>query len=380
MNALSPLPAPPALAISPRLRRTPFSARVEAAGVRSYTVYNRMLLPTAFQGLEEDYWHLREHVQLWDVSAERQVEISGPDASRLAQMLTPRNLSKIAVGQCAYAPITDGTGGILNDPVLLRLGKERFWLSIADSDLVLWVKGLAYGMGLSVDVFEPDVHPLAVQGPKADLLMERVFGPIVREIRFFRFKPLEFEGHQLVVARSGWSKQGGFEIHLDRPELGHKLWDVLWEAGEDLSVAAGCPNLIERIEGGLLSYGNDMTRDHTPLECGLERFCALDGDIEFVGRAALRKQRTKGIPRMVRGLIFGGPRCPAQVEPWLVTAGDTAVGQISSAVYSPALEANIAIAMIATGHEEPGTAVTVQTPVGPAEAEVRTLPFDVPPI
>jgi dimethylsulfoniopropionate demethylase len=211
---------PPLLSVSHRTRRTPFSDRVEAAGVKAYTVYNHMLLPTVFRSVEEDYRHLKTHVQVWDVGCERQVEIAGPDAARLVQMMTPRDLGKAVVGQCLYAPLVDEAGGLVNDPVALKLAEDRFWLSIADSDVLLWAKGLALGGKLDVTVTEPDVWPLAVQGPKADTLMARLFGDSVREIGFFRFRRLPFQKHEMVVARSGWSKQGGFEIYLDRAELG----------------------------------------------------------------------------------------------------------------------------------------------------------------
>jgi dimethylsulfoniopropionate demethylase len=208
------------ISLSRRLRRTPFSEGVEAAGVKAYTVYNHMLLPTVFRSVEEDYRHLKQAVQVWDVACERQVEVRGPDAGRLVQLLTPRDLRSVMPGQCLYVPVVDETGGMLNDPVAVKLSEDRWWISIADSDLLYWVKGLAYGYRLDVLIDEPDVSPLAVQGPKSDDLMAEVFGDQVREIRFFRFMPLEFQGRNLVVARSGYSKQGGFEIYVEGADIG----------------------------------------------------------------------------------------------------------------------------------------------------------------
>ena len=238
--------------ISPsrRLRRTPFSDGVEAAGVSAYTVYNRMLLPTVFRSVEEDYHHLKSAVQIWDVACERQVEVRGPDAAKLVQMLTPRDLRGMLPGQCYYVPMVDETGGMLNDPVAVKLAEDRWWISIADSDLLLWVKGIAYGYRLDVLIDEPDVSPLAVQGQKADDLMARVFGDVVRDIRFFRFGHFDFQGRDMVIARSGYSKQGGFEIYVAGGDIGMPLWHALMEAGRDLDVRAGCPNGIERVEGG----------------------------------------------------------------------------------------------------------------------------------
>ena len=365
----------PALFVSRRTRHTPYSPRVEAQGVTGYTVYNHTLLPTSFGSLDQDYRHLKKHVQLWDVSCERQVEVRGPDAARLVQLMTPRDLSHAAIGQCLYAPLVDETGGMINDPVILRLAEDRFWLSIADSDVLLWAKGLAFGLGLNVSVEEPDVWPLAVQGPKADDLMASVFGEEVRAIRFFRFKTMTLRGHSLVVARSGWSKQSGFEIYLDEPALGAELWDALWEAGQPLEVRAGCPNLIERIEGGLLSYGNDMTRDNNPLECGLDRYCSLDSPIEFMGRDALREIARRGIRRLIRGVRIVGEPVPDCIAPWPVRAGGAKIGTVTSAAHSSGLGCGVGIAMLDRGHWGPGEQVVVETPDGARSATVAELPF-----
>jgi dimethylsulfoniopropionate demethylase len=373
--ARKPALVAPVLTVSGRTRRTPYSPRVESASVKGYTVYNHILLATSFRSLEEDYWHLKQHVQLWDVGCEQQVEVWGPNAARLVQLMTPRDLSRSAVGQCLYAPLVDENGGMINDPVILKLAEDRYWLSIADSDVVLWAKGLAVGSGFDVSVKQPDVWPLAIQGPKADDLMASLFGDEVRSIRFFRFKTLAFRDHSLLVARSGFSKQGGFEIFLGEPSLGLELWDALWEAGRELEVRVGCPNLIERIEGGLLSYGNDMTRTNNPLECGLGRYCALDAPIEFIGRDALRRVGREGVRRLIRGLKFHGDSLPACVQPWPVRAGGAEIGSVTSAANSPSFKCGIALAMLDRVHWGPGKQVTVETPKGPRIATVTELPF-----
>ena len=361
--------------ISPsrRLRRTPFSDGVEAAGVKAYTVYNRMLLPTVFRSVEEDYHHLKEAVQVWDVACERQVELRGPDAGRLMQMLTPRDLRGIVPGQCCYVPIVDETGGMLNDPVAVKLAEDRWWISIADSDLLLWVKGIAYGYRLDVLVEEPDVSPLAVQGPRADDLMAAVFGDAVRDIRFFRFGAFEFQGRRMVVARSGYSKQGGFEIYVEGGDLGMALWQALMESGRALDVHAGCPNLIERIEGGLLSYGNDMTQENTPHECGLGRFCNTRTAIGCVGRDALLRVAREGPLKQIRALEIHGGAVAGCDRLWPLMAGERQVGHVSSAAWSPDFETNVAIGMVRMTHWDEGTELDVVTPVGVRAVTVRDM-------
>ncbi len=359
-----------AMSLSRRLRRTPFSDGVEAAGVKAYTVYNHMLLPTVFRSIEEDYRHLKEAVQIWDVSCERQVELRGPDAGRLMQMLTPRDLRGMLPGQCYYVPIVDETGGMLNDPVAVKLSEDRYWISIADSDLLYWVKGIVQGYRLDVLVDEPDVSPLAVQGPRADDLMAAVFGDSVRAIRFFRFDVYQFQGRDLVIARSGYSKQGGFEIYVEGSDIGMPLWHALMEAGKALDVHAGCPNLIERIEGGLLSYGNDMTDDNTPHECGLGRFCNTQTAIGCMGRDALLRVAKEGPVQQVRPVAIEGKPVPPCDRWWRIRAGGRVVGRISSAAWSPDYDTNVAIGMVRMTHWDPGTQVMVEAPDGTRKAEV----------
>jgi len=362
--------APALISPSRRLRRTPFSDGVEAQGVKAYTVYNHMLLPTVFESVEYDYHHLKNAVQVWDVACERQVELRGPDAGRLMQMLTPRDLRGMLPGQCYYVPMVDETGGMLNDPVAVKLAEDRWWISIADSDLLFWVKGIAHGYRLDVLVDEPDVSPLGIQGPLADDLMARVFGESVRDIRFFRFGWFEFQGRWMLIARSGYSKQGGYEIYVEGADIGMPLWNALFAAGTDLDVRAGCPNLIERIEGGLLSYGNDMTRDNTPHEAGLGRFCSTQTAIGCVGRDALLRVSKEGPVKQIRAVQIDG-KVPPCDRPWPVMAGDKQVGQITSAANSPDHGCGVAIGMIRMTHWDAGTALSVTTPDGTRNATVR---------
>jgi len=348
-------PAYAKLAVSRRLRSTPYTPRVEALGVSDYSIVNHTVLPKGFgRSVEEDYWHLKEYVQLWDVSCQRQVELKGGDAAKLMQLMTPRDMSHADIGQCLYAPIIDQNAGMLNDPVVLKLGDDHFWLSIADSDILLWANGLAIGMQLDVCVEEPDVSPLAVQGPLADKVMERVFGPDIHTIRFFRFQKLNFMGQRLVVARSGYSRQGGFEIYLSDSSLGLPLWDALWQAGEDLNIRPGSPNLIERVEGGLLSYGNEFTRQNNPLECGLGQYCSFNPALDYIGKASLSKIAQDGAKQLVRGIVFDGPKCPPCASTWPLTVNGANVGAISTAIWSPRFEANVSLGMLHVGFWDEG--------------------------
>lgn len=359
------------IAPSRRVRRTPFSDGNEAAGAKVYTVYNRMLLPSVFHSVEEDYRHLKSAVQVWDVACERQVEIRGGDAGKLVQMLSPRDLRGVLPGQCVYLPVVDETGGMLNDPVGVKVAEDRWWISLADSDLLLWVKGLAHGARMEVAVHEPDVSPLAVQGPKSDDLMARVFGDGVRAVRFFRFGWFDFQGRSLAIARSGYSKQGGFEIYVEGSDIGMPLWHALLEAGRDLDVRVGCPNMIERIEAGLLSYGSDMTSANTPYECGLGKYCMPETALTCIGRDALLRVAMDGPSQAIRPLrIDGGPLPPCDRE-WPLIDNGQKVGHVTSAALSPDFGEGVAIGMVRNTHWAPGTRMVVETLTGPREAQVR---------
>jgi len=301
---------------------------------------------------------------MWDVSVERQVQLLGEDAHKLACMISARDLTNAQTGRCYYAPICDQSGAIINDPIALRLADDKYWFSIADSDLLLWVQGIALGLDLNVEICEPDVSPLAIQGPMAEDLMADVFGPEIRNIKFFHFKEFPFNGRMLNIARSGWSKQGGFEIYLNDTQLGPELWDTIWEKGEKYNIRPGCPNLIERIEAGLLSYGNDMNREDTPLEIGLEKYISLDSNVEFIGKKALLKQRKDGIKKRLLGIEMDGTEMPPLSIPEEVFKDGKKIGIVTSAVFSPDYKGNIGFAMIEASNATAGTEVSVDSKAG----------------
>lgn len=363
-----------------RIRTSPYFSRIEAHGVTGYSVYNHMILPKSFgMSVEEAYWHLNEHVQVWDVSVQRQVEISGPDAGRLVQWLTPRDLRAAQGGRCYYIPVVDANGGMLNDPVLMKLADDRYWLSVADSDLLLYVKGIAIGAGLDVAVEEPDVSPLAIQGPKAPEVMASLFGSGITSLGFFHTGYIELFGTRQLVSRSGFSSKAGFEIYLDDSSLAERLWDIVRDAGRPFGMKPGGPNLIDRIEAGLLGYGNEMTRENNPLEMGYGKFCQLDGSIDCIGLAALQQIARTGPGRMIAGVKFDGPPCPSCHNPWPVRAageGGGQVGRVTSAAWSPRFRCNIGLSLVDDGYRDEGHAVNVTLPDGSERAgAVCGLPF-----
>lgn len=349
-----------------RTRRTPFSEGVEKAGVSSYTVYNHTLLAAQVDDYVEDYHHLKKNVQIWDVACERQVRIRGLDAQKLMKLLSPRDLNKMEQDHCFYIPMVDKNGGILNDPVALKIENDEYWISIADSDYLLYALGVADALDLEVLVDEPDISPLAVQGPKSEELMAKVFGQQVRDIKFFRYKKLRFEDREMVVARSGYSKQGGFEIYVEGFEYGMPLWNKLMASGEELNVKVGCPNLIERIEGGLLSYGNDITRQHTPFEAGLGKF--VNSKEEFIGKSKLKK---RSFNRIIRAVQIEGVIPPCE-QHWPIYLRGEEIGTITSAVFSPDFKCNVAIGMIDIEKAPPGSQIEVETQTGLRKASVRS--------
>lgn len=335
------------LVLSRRIRKTPFEERVFENGAKSFTTYNHMPLASVYESVEEDYQHLIEHVQIWDVACERQVEVCGPDALKLVELITPRDISKCQIGQCMYAPLVDEFGKIVNDPIIIKLNDDRYWISIADSGVLLWVKGIAFGRNLDVKVFEPDVSPLAIQGPKAYDLLEDLVGPKSRELKYFWFIQANIAGTNAIVAKSGWSGQLGFEVYLQDFSKGLVLWDEIQAVGQKYNIRAGCPNLIDRIEKGLLSYGSDMTINNNPYECGLDRFFELGKKAEYMSSIALKNILEDGVQRNLVYLFIEGSPLVSPRSTWDVLDDDkNSVGIVTSSVYSTKHKYNIAFATV----------------------------------
>jgi len=358
-----------------RIRKSPYYEATRRYGCKSYTPYNNMYLPLVYQDLLSDYWALKNDVTLWDVGCERQVEISGPDAFQFLRRLTCRNLNKFQVGQCYYVPLTTETGGILNDPVALRLGENHFWLSVADREVLIWVRGYAAGLKMNVNVCEPDVSPLAVQGPKSFDLMADLLGDWVRTLKYFWFKETNLKGIPFVLARTGWSKQGGYELFLQDGKFGDQLWETIMAAGQKYNIKPSTPCWIERIESGLLNYWEDITEQTNPFEVGLEKFVDLDQDVDFIGKAALKKVKADGIKRKLVGLILHGDPLTQTAEFWPIESDGELVGVISSAVCSPDLQKNLAYGMVEIGYSSLETELKVEINGKKVRATVTALPF-----
>ncbi len=359
-----------------QIRKSPYFDATVRWGAKAFSVYNHMYIPRDFGDPEENFWNLVNDAILCDVAVERQVEITGPDAARFTQILTPRNLSKMAIGQCKYVLITNAEGGILNDPILLRLGENHFWLSLADSDTLLWAQGVAVHSGLDVTIREPDVSPLQLQGPKSGAVMRALFGASIMDLRYYWLRELQLDGIPLIVSRTGWSSELGYELYLRDGSRGDELWERIMATGAAHGLKAGHTSTIRRVEGAMLSYHADADSDTNPYELGLDRLVDLDMAAAFIGKAALRRIRDQGVTRKQVGLcLHTAPLKGPNTTFWPIAKDGETVGKVTSAVYSPRLEQNIALAMVAADTTEIGTKVEVAMPGGPTPATIVERPF-----
>ena len=359
-----------------QIRKSPYFDATVQWGAQSFSVYNHMYIPRDFGDPEQNFWNLVNDAILCDVAVERQVEITGPDAAKFIQILTPRDLSNMAVGQCKYILITNVDGGILNDPILLRLAENHFWLSLADSDILLWAQGVAINSGLDITIVEPDVSPLQLQGPKSGKIMQALFGDSIMDLRYYWLREVELDGIPLVVSRTGWSSELGYEIYLRNSAQGYELWEKIMAAGAPLGLKPGHTSSIRRIEGGMLSYHADADISTNPFELGLDRLMNLDMDANFIGKAALIRIQEEGVTRKQVGLIIEGvPLKGPNTTFWTIQKDGVAVGNVTSAVYSPRLEQNIALAMVSAEHADIGTSVDVLASSGLIRASIVGRPF-----
>lgn len=371
---------PPLISIGPRVHKSPFYESTLRYGAKAFTIYNHTYMPTNYTGLVDEYWSLVNGVTLWDVACQRQIEITGPDAFSFVQFLTPRDMSKCEVGQCQYMMLTNNDGGIVNDAILLRVAEDRFWLSPGDGDVLMWASGAAVKSGMDVSVFEPDVSPLQLQGPKSPHVARDLFGDWVLDMRYYRLAHTELDGIPLVLSRTGWSGELGFEIYLQDRHYGEQLWERIMEAGKPYGIKPTAPNTIRSIEGGLFSYLSDITLADNPFVVGMDRFMSLDQD-DFIGRDALIRIKAEGVKRRLVGIELSGDPIEGSNENfWNVFVDGEKVGHVTRCVYSPRLKKNIGWANLAAEYSDAGSDIVVDTADGQRTATVCDAPWVKPEI
>jgi aminomethyltransferase len=359
-----------------QIRKSPYFDSTVKWGATGFSVYNHMYIPRDFGSPEQNFWNLIEKAILCDVAVERQVEITGPDAYKFIQLLTPRDLSKLSVGQCKYVLIVNNDGGILNDPVLLRLAENHFWLSLADSDVLLWAQGVAVNSGLDVKISEPDVSPLQLQGPTSQEIMVKLFDESIRDLKYYWLKEYDLDGIPLIVSRTGWSSELGYEIYLRDGSRGNDLYEKIMATGKEHGIQPGHTSSIRRIEGGMLSYHADADIHTNPYELGFDRLVNLETDIDFIGKEALKKIKQNGIKRKQVGLVIDcNPLSGPNTTFWPIEKDDKTIGKVTSAIYSPRLKKNIALAMIDINYSDIGYELMIQTHEGKYSATIVEKPF-----
>jgi glycine cleavage system aminomethyltransferase T len=365
------------LYFGPWYRKSPFFEAAQRAGCYGYDLYNKMYIPSNFSDPVTEYWHLVNHVTIWDVGCERQVEISGPDGYEFMEYLTPRDLSRCEVGQAKYVVLTDEKGCLINDPVLTRLRKNTFWLSTADSDLLLWAKGVAIHSAFDVRIIEPDASPMQIQGPKSKDVLRALVGPEVLDLPYYHFMETTVDGIPVLVTRTGWSAEVGFEVYLRDGNRGADLWNRVMEAGQPFDIRPTGPSEYRRIEAGILNYPSDINLDYNPFEAGLGWLVDFDKKRNFIGKSALKKIKKEGVTRKLVGVEVPGDEVvhPWLPDPWPVRKDGERVGTLTALAMSPRLKKNIGYAWVPVRLSKIGTELQILTPEGSREAIVVRKPF-----
>ena len=359
-----------------QIRKSPFFDATVKWGAKDFSVYNHMYIPRDFGNPEQNFWNLINDAILCDVAVERQVQIKGPDASKFVQMMTPRDLSNMKVGQCKYVILVNQNGGVLNDPILLKVSEDKYWFSLADSDILFWAQGLAANGDYNIEVSEPDVSPLQLQGPKSREIMIKIFGEQISDLKYYWFKRFRFNNTELIISRTGWSSELGYEIFLTDSNVGNELYEHIMKIGEPMGLKPGHTSTIRRIEGGMLSYHADMTINTNPLELGMDKFIDLNNDFDFIGKDALIKINKDGLKRKQVGLFLNTDRMNGpNTRFWDVMIDDKTVGKVTSAVYSPRLEKNIALAMVDIKYSDLDQELTINDGSSYFSAVVVKKPF-----
>ncbi len=365
------------LYFGPWYRKSPFFNATLRWGCKAYDIYNHMYLPAYYDELAAEYWALVNDVTLWDVGVERVVEISGPDGFALTNALTCRDLTRCAIGQGKYVPIIAPDGGIINDPVLLRRDENTFWLCLADSDAHLYAMGLAQGMGLNATVSLPEVYPVQVQGPKAKDLLRDLVRAEVLEVKYYWSLDTAIAGIPVVISRTGWTGEIGYEVFLSDPDRGDDLWEAIMEAGAPYGIRPIAPCEARRIEAGIFNCNSDFTLENNPFEImGLERLVEAQ-EADYVGKAALERIREQGVTRKLVGIeASGDPSYFEITEKRPALAGGKRVGHVTDLVWSPRLERNIGYVWVPIELADPGNDLEIEWKSGErTAAKTAAIPF-----
>ena len=361
----------PYISIGSRVRKSPYFESTKRCGAKAFSIYNHMYMPTLYTSVVDEYWSMVNDVVMIDVGVERQIEIKGPDAHKLVQFITPRDVSNCDLGKCYYILLTGEDGGIINDAVLLRLSEDRFWVSPGDGDVLLWIQGIAINSGMDVEIFEPDVSPLQMGGPKSPHVMRELFGDLAIDLGYYRAEQTEVNGIPLVLGRTGWSGEISYELYLQDGTRGNELWELVEKAGEKYNIKPAAPQLIRSIEGGILSYASDINRQDNPYTIGLDRLVNLDSEDDFIGKEALKKIKAEGAKRKLVGIFLDGDQINSPPEHlWAVMDGDVSVGHVTRCIHSPRLERNIGFANVPVEYSEVGTQLKIDSPQGILNATV----------
>ena len=371
------LKSPLLIGIGTRIRKSPYFNSTIKYGVKGFTIYNKMYLPTGFSSPVEEYLSLINDVTFGDFAAERQVEVSGPDAFDFIKYINPRNLSKCDIGDCKYIVLTDSNGCIINDACLIRLEDDKFWVSPGDGDVLLWLQGVAMHSGMNVNICEPDVSPLQISGPKAGRLIQKLFAGEHDNLGYYKAKETSLENIPMVIARTGWSGELSYELYLQDRKLGNSLFELVYEAAKEFNGNVIAPNNIRTIEGGLLSYGSDFGREHNPFTIGLDRLVDVDQDIDFIGKEALKKIKENGTASKLIGVeMDGDPIDKVPEHFWTVlNLEGKRIGRLSRCIYSPRLKKNIGLAIVDSHATEEGNKVIIESPELKYNAIVAKLPW-----
>ena len=371
------LKSPLLIGIGTRIRKSPYFNSTIKYGVKGFTIYNKMYLPAGFSSPTEEYLSLVNDVTFGDFAAERQVEVSGPDAFDFIKYINPRNLSKCDIGDCKYIVLTDSNGFIINDACLIRLDDDKFWVSPGDGDVLLWLQGVAMHSGMNVNICEPDVSPLQISGPKAGRLIQKLFAGEHDNLGYYKAKQTSLKNIPMVIARTGWSGELSYELYLQDRKLGNNLFELVYEAAKEFNGNVIAPNNIRTIEGGLLSYGSDFGREHNPFTIGLDRLVDVDQDIDFIGKEALKKIKENGTASKLIGVeMDGDPIDKVPEHFWTVlNLEGKKIGRLSRCIYSPRLKKNIGLAIVDSHATEEGNKVIIESPELKYNAIVAKLPW-----